>query len=156
MTDLAPMIDKARNLTGAIGTDLAVAGGVLRCSKCSAEQPLGDVGLHLGHGWPACCGQTMTWVTQRQLSAESREVPEGYHLVAVEDTFTFHDPMRVDGTRRCRYMVERRSCGEPSAIAILRGKTRKTWWGYCLPHSFGRWVEGGRVMCWILKADDDG
>ena len=49
-------------------------GGVLRCNVCLIERGLGDVGLHMRQGWPMHHGQTMTWVTARQLREEGRDV----------------------------------------------------------------------------------
>lgn len=46
-------------------------GGVLRCTTCGGEQPLGDVGGSLRNGWPECCGYMMRWVTGRQLAEEN-------------------------------------------------------------------------------------
>ena len=62
---------RAAGLPGAITADLATAGGILRCGTCGAEQPPGDLAAKLRHGWPKCCGYTMTWVTQRQLDEEA-------------------------------------------------------------------------------------
>lgn len=53
-----------------IAAELQVFGGLLRCTKCGLELPLGEVGPRLRHGWPRHCGYTMRWVTQRQLDEE--------------------------------------------------------------------------------------
>ena len=52
-----------------ISTDLNDHGGLLRCGKCGLQQPLGDANARTfgGLGWPEHCGETMIWVTQRQL-----------------------------------------------------------------------------------------
>lgn len=60
-----------------IAKDLAPIGGVLRCTTCQRERPLGDVGAKLRDGWPTCCGYTMRWITQRQLAAGAVLGPEG-------------------------------------------------------------------------------
>ena len=85
---------------------------------------------------------------------DTREVPEGYHLAAAPETPGNGLPWRLDDTRHCRYMDGGRSCGKPSAAAVLRGTVRKSWWGYCPDHMFGRWIEDGKVMHWILEADN--
>lgn len=59
------------DLTGRIADDLAGFGGILRCLTCGTEQPLGDVGAKLSHGWPKCHGATMRWVTARELAEEA-------------------------------------------------------------------------------------
>jgi hypothetical protein len=58
-------------LTDSIARDLPRFGGILRCTTCSAELPLGDIAFKLARGWPKCCGYTMRWVTQRQLDEEA-------------------------------------------------------------------------------------
>lgn len=73
MADLPEIAKRAATVHAAIGADLQGFGGILRCRVCGAEQPLGDVGASLRHGWPKCCGYTMRWVTQRQLDEEARD-----------------------------------------------------------------------------------
>lgn len=58
-------------LTEKIAADLAPFGGLLRCTTCQRELPLGDVGAKLRDGWPTCCGYTMRWFTQRELLGEN-------------------------------------------------------------------------------------
>jgi hypothetical protein len=53
----------------ALGAELAEFGGLLRCTSCGLERPLGDPGRRLRDGWPKHCGYTMRWWTQRQLDA---------------------------------------------------------------------------------------
>jgi hypothetical protein len=60
-----------RNYVTALGGDLAALGGILRCETCGTTQPVGDVGAHLGGGWPEHHGLTMRWVTQRELDEEA-------------------------------------------------------------------------------------
>jgi hypothetical protein len=67
MDKLAAIVKHAVGIVAAIAADLAPLGGILRCRTCHGERPLGDVAGSLRSGWPKCCGQTMTWVTQRQL-----------------------------------------------------------------------------------------
>ncbi len=53
-----------------IGKELQGFGGVLRCTVCEREKPLGDVSEKLATGWPKCCGYTMRWITASQLTEE--------------------------------------------------------------------------------------
>lgn len=56
-----------------IASNLTGFGGILRCTKCGGEQPVGNIGGiadSLASGWPECCGYTMTWMTARQLAEE--------------------------------------------------------------------------------------
>ena len=55
-----------------IADDLKDIGGILRCTVCLREEPLGDVANNLRHGWPKCHGYTMRWVTARELVKEGR------------------------------------------------------------------------------------
>jgi hypothetical protein len=64
-------IERAQGIHDAIADDLAPFGGLLRCTTCKREQPLGDVAGNLRDGWPKCCGYTMTWMTQRLLDEEA-------------------------------------------------------------------------------------
>lgn len=152
--EIRDYVGKLASLPAAIGADLTVFGGILRCSACSGEQPLGEVGDRIAYGWPKCCGLTMTWVTAKELAEERREVPEGYHLEAVPDT-GIGGPWIIDSTRRCRWtMPSRKGCGKPSVAVLLRGPTKRPF-GYCPDHMYGRWIEDGKVMCWVLRKDDD-
>lgn len=62
-------ITESHTLHASMGSDLAKLGGLLRCEKCGHEIPLpvGRLGDYLANGWPEHCGETMTWVTRRQL-----------------------------------------------------------------------------------------
>jgi hypothetical protein len=82
-----------------------------------------------------------------------RDVPEGFHLVAVPEAISH---WRVCPGKPCRYAKQGRiQCKQPSVAEVLRGTVRHGWWAYCPSHSYGRWVENGRVWVWILRADDD-
>lgn len=150
----ADLVKRALRLPNVIAADLSVFGGILRCGTCKAEQPLGDPGPYIRHGWPQCCGQTMTWVTQKQLLAEHRTVPDGYELVAVPD-----DRWQLVTGKRCRRAVTgRRACRAPSVAELnrkrnLAGKAYDSLWPYCLPHFFeyAWWIEQGQVWSWALR-----
>jgi hypothetical protein len=159
MTDVPETVTRAMALPGAIAADLSLFGGVLRCATCGGERPLGNVAGYLSHGWPEHCGHTMSWVTNKLLAAEGRDVPDGYELVAVADP-----DWRPDSGHGCRRQGPgRRACGEPSVAALNRGrKTRHgrvdDFWTYCVDHLYGRWVESGQIMHWVLRetAREDG
>ncbi len=46
---------------------------------------------------------------------------------------------------------DRRSCGAPAVAELRRGTSRAQWWAYCPDHMYGRWIEDGQVMNWILR-----
>lgn len=76
------------------------------------------------------------------------EVPEGHEVVAIIDP-----DWEVDPTHRpCRSASGRgtKACGKPSAAFLMRGERKQQTWGYCPEHMYGRWVEEGFVMHWIL------
>lgn len=90
--------------------------------------------------------------------APDREVPEGYELVAVEDR-----SWRLVSGKRCRWYgggYFQATCGAPAVAELDRDRTgrRPKWWAYCPDHLYGRWIENGQVMHWILReiGDDDG
>jgi hypothetical protein len=147
--ELPEIIKRATGLTGAIAADVAVAGGVLRCGECGAGQPVGDIAEHLARGWPKCHGLTMTWVTLKLLAAESREVPDGYELVAVVS-----DGWRLQPGKRCRAGAApgRHACGRFSIAELKRGSKRyPSWWAYCIDHLYANWIDDGQVWHWILR-----
>jgi hypothetical protein len=85
-----------------------------------------------------------------------REVPEGYELVAVpEDSLRGGLEWRLATGMRCRMLTAGHCCKRPSVAEIDRGRTRPQWWAYCESHMFGRWVENGQVMTWILREIED-
>jgi hypothetical protein len=78
------------------------------------------------------------------------EIPDGFEVV------TEPDPgWRLVAGKRCRY--GRPSCKRPSVAEMRRGYVSEQWWAYCGRHLFGRWIENGQVMRWILreKATED-
>lgn len=64
---LAPL---ASRLDAVIATATDELGGVLRCHKCGAEEPV--LARYWKIGWPMHHGETMIWVTARQLAEETR------------------------------------------------------------------------------------
>lgn len=89
------------------------------------------------------------WATQKKLAAENwGMVPEGHELTAVPDP-----DWEVDEVGRpCRRAFGRGTpaCGKLSAAVLRRGERGQPW-GYCPAHMYGRWIEGGQVMCWVLR-----
>jgi hypothetical protein len=88
----------------------------------------------------------------KEQAREGREVPDGFELVAIPDA-----DWAIDRSRACR-AGGNRPCGAVSAASLTRGRRVKQRWGYCQDHMFGRWIENGQVMHWILRekesADD--
>lgn len=158
MTELPDAVKHALRFYDATAADLAAAGGILRCSTCGAARPVGDIASYLAHGWPECCGLTMTWVTAKLLAAEAREpLPEGYELAAVVSP----DWRLVTG-KPCARKVGRGTCRRPAVAELNRGHDRRgsrdrqsrivdAWWPYCMDHMYGNWIEDGKVMHWILR-----
>ena len=57
-----------------VGNDVfKAAGGLLRCHHCGGERELDGekIARYFDEGWPRCCGQTMEWITDRQLDKEA-------------------------------------------------------------------------------------
>lgn len=82
------------------------------------------------------------------------EAPHGYEFVAEEEDGDW----RVDNSgRRCRMLVARRACGKPCVLRFNRwmnkrgGRRVPSWWHYCAEHTYGRWIENGVVMHWVLQ-----
>lgn len=93
--------------------------------------------------------QQETAKTPKQIAAESREVPDGYELVAVPDK-----SWRLQSGKRCRSGAApgRHACARPSVAEFKRGsKQYPSWWAYCADHMYGRWIENGQVWHWILR-----
>lgn len=85
------------------------------------------------------------------------EVPEGHEVVAIIDP----DWRVVERPKRCRRQPsqQQKACGKDAVAEVnrggrmranRRGATRDSWWAYCPEHMYGRWVEEGFVMHWIL------
>jgi hypothetical protein len=66
---------------------------------------------------------------------------------------------------RCRRAVSKTEgsrstgpCRKPAVAALNRGrhnphtgKRSDSWWRYCADHLYGRWIEDGQVMRWVLR-----
>lgn len=102
---------------------------------------------------------------------DTREAPAGCELVAVPvSSVESAGEWRLEAGKPCRRRTGGRTCGAPSVAALKRthhypagngGLTRRpfpVWWPYCPDHLYGKWIEGGQVMCWILreKGSEDG
>ena len=53
-----------------------------------------------------------------------------------------------------RRLVGNRTCTTRAVAEMRRGVTRPAWWAYCASHMYGRWIEDGKVMHWILRRDE--
>jgi hypothetical protein len=86
--------------------------------------------------------------------APSWEAPEGTEHVAVEEG----PDWRVQEGWRCKRGFGNHShmCGKPSIVATLRGQRQPQWWAYCPEHAYGRWVENGKIMHWIVREKEAG
>jgi len=65
---------------------------------------------------------------------------------------------RLEQGHRCRSGAgfHTAACGKPSVAALNRGQFGRpncpNWWAYCPEHMYGRWVENGRVLHWVLRS----
>lgn len=88
---------------------------------------------------------------------DTREVPDGYELVAVPvSSLETGGEWRPVTGKRCRYARQGRiQCVQPSVAEVQRGEVRVQWWAYCASHCYGKWVEDGQVMTWILREKEE-
>lgn len=72
-------------------------------------------------------------------------------------------PLEPDVAKRCRRMTRRERCPNQAVAELnrerrlwrMRGSvTRPAWWAYCSEHLYGRWIEDGQVMTWVLRPID--
>ena len=82
------------------------------------------------------------------------EVPEGHEIVAIPDP-----AWRVQGGMICRFTIGpgQRRCRKPTTAELnraLRASKLPRWWAYCEDHLYGRWIEDGKVMHWIMRKKD--
>lgn len=86
-----------------------------------------------------------------------QDIPEGYHLVAVPvASLETGGEWRLAGGRACRAGAGagHKACGAPTVAELNRGTASyPSWFAYCADHMYGRWIEEGQVMCWILEAN---
>lgn len=73
------------------------------------------------------------------------------------------DPADMVGVSACRRFARYRSgCPNPVAAVLYRPRRRSTpdgrfagtrpaRWGYCVDHMYGRWIEAGKVMEWVVR-----
>lgn len=85
---------------------------------------------------------------------------EGFEYVAEVETSEsgWHawETVAPDEARPCRFDVGPRhaTCKNPSVAKLNRGTpSSPRWYHYCAEpsHMYGRWVEDGKVMCWVLR-----
>lgn len=88
---------------------------------------------------------------------EPHPAPEGFVAVAVPEG----PDWRVETGRQCRLATRNRRCPNPCVVALNRGRRQygrgllDSWWAYCAEHMYGRWIEDGQVMQWIVVPADD-
>ncbi len=76
--------------------------------------------------------------------------PEGHEVVAVPAG----EDWRLVTGKRCRSGAgyHHRACGQPSVAELNRSTiARPRWFAYCGKHLYGRWIENGQIMHWILR-----
>lgn len=70
----------------------------------------------------------------------------------------------VEGEKRCRAGASRKhtACRAPAVAELARRRRRYSgpsmdldgtvaWWAYCADHMYGRWIESGRILEWIIR-----
>ena len=66
---------------------------------------------------------------------------------------------RLASGKRCRWGAgfHMKACGRPCVAELNRSsfKGRKNWWAYCELHLYGRWIEDGQVLMWIMVKKTD-
>jgi hypothetical protein len=91
------------------------------------------------------------------------EPPEGYAWAVREDMLQW----RLVTGKRCRFQAgpRRKACGRPSVAELNRTQQRRiplesgnwtwhtkdSWWAYCEDHLYGRWIEDGKIVHWVLE-----
>jgi hypothetical protein len=101
--------------------------------------------------------------------AEPDQAPDGFHWEVVPDTSlrwrVIEDGDSPVAPRRCRMSSGRgkSACGRDAVAELNRGirvrrplvlggtRQADSWWAYCGRHLYGRWIEGGTVMHWVLR-----
>jgi hypothetical protein len=103
----------------------------------------------------------MTMTERPPVSAGQLEVLAGHPGLEAAAVPSGSDWQPMEG-RKCRRLIrpqQHRYCGQPSVLAVrrnYRGRPEGQLWPYCPEHSYGRWVEDGKVMHWILREKSDG
>lgn len=83
---------------------------------------------------------------------EPHEAPDGFEYVAVPDAH-----WRIASGKRCRASGQRgRSRCPNDCVAELnrsgwRDGAAPRWWAYCSEHMYGRWIEDGKVVHYVLR-----
>jgi hypothetical protein len=89
----------------------------------------------------------VTEVQQAVRPEPPREPKPGYKWASAEA----EDAGVAEPGKTCRYRVPgpQRACGKPAGIYLVRGIGTRVKWHYCVPeHSYGHWVEDGKVLHW--------
>jgi hypothetical protein len=81
-----------------------------------------------------------------------REPPEGCEFVAAKEGPDWEAVNSV--SHGCRWMEGGKSCGTTPTVARLdraHSGSLPRWFYYCSEHLYGRWIEDGQVMSWIVR-----
>jgi hypothetical protein len=79
-------------------------------------------------------------------------IPGGYvGMIAADPDFRLDDA----GGKRCRFTVGpgKKNCQRPAVATLRRGRAGR--WGYCAEHLYGRWLEDGQVVGFVLRRVDE-
>lgn len=89
-----------------------------------------------------------------------RDIGDGYEWRAVVDADWTLVPDVVEGYQ-CLHVEHRDRCPNAAVAALMRpimryvpvmdlsGRTRRPY-RYCAEHMYGRWIEGGTVLMWVV------
>lgn len=149
------------------GSHPKLARGQVWCTTCARTEKLQSADA-LAHGWPKCCGHTMT--IDPPWERAGLPDPNRYALEIGRAFYPDHHYVWRDATgprtyagewavlapgeqpRPCRW--GRPSCKRPSVVRLLRGTGRgRSWWHYCEEHLYGRVLAGGTLWDLILEKD---
>jgi hypothetical protein len=89
------------------------------------------------------------------------QAPDGCHWEAVPAAglrWRVIEGLSPIVSRRCRF--GRPSCKRPAVAEVNRGSHHirtgrriDSWWAYCEHHLYGKWIEDGVVVGWVLRED---
>lgn len=81
--------------------------------------------------------------------AVPHEAPDGYHWEALPEAGKWAP---AQPGKKCRWRGSaEHACGQPAVLVLTRGIRRPIPWNYCAEHSYGRWLEDGKVLTWKLR-----
>jgi hypothetical protein len=95
----------------------------------------------------------VTTLTTARAPMPSTPPGPGFHYEAKPDPGKDWSVAEEGKTCRYRGSGDEHAHGAPAVLALERGVRRRIKWNYCAEHSYGRWLEDGVVMTWILVPD---